>query len=177
MQEKKCQIACTNFWVLFLFSSLAIIASVATIELSKVIDFAEDEENNKDWWLAFSVFVNSICATVLTQFFSSIVEYIVKRENHGTDSDFEASMISKSFSISCLISYGGLMLLAYWERSFMLVNLLMFFLIFFKQIMLNLIEAGRPHRYYPKVFANHKRKFKPHCRKFPNDYEEFSFRA
>ena len=176
MEEKKCRIACTNFWVLLAFTSLAIIASVFTMQMQHMIEFSDEEENKKDWWNCFSVFVNAIAATILTQFFATVVEYIVKKENHGTDIDFEDSMINKSFTISCLISYGGLMLLAFWERSFMLVNLLMIFLIFFKQILLNLIEAGRPHRYYPKVFSTHKKKFKPHCRKFPNDYEQFSYR-
>ena len=56
------------------------------------------------------------------------------------------------------------------------MNALMIFLILFKQILLNLIEAGRPHRKYPKVFERHRNKFKPHCRKYPEDYEEFSLR-
>jgi hypothetical protein len=45
------------------------------------------------------------------------------------------------------------MLAAYWERSFWRVNLLMMFLIIFKQILLNAIEACQPNRIYPKQFA------------------------
>ena len=101
------------------------------------------------------MFLNSICVTILTKFFSSIVEYIVKRENHGEDSAFENSMIQKSFTMSCFISFSGLILLAYWQTSFFLVNLLMIFLIFFKQILLNVIEACAPHRTYPKKFVKH----------------------
>ena len=55
--------------------------------------------------------------------------------------------------MSSFISFGGLMLAAYWERSFWRVNLLMMFLIIFKQILLNAIEACQPNRIYPKQFA------------------------
>ena len=79
----------------------------------------------------------------------------MKRENHGEDSVFENSMITKSFIMSCFISFSGLLLLAYWQTSFFLVNLLMIFLIFFKQILLNVIEACGPNRKYPKIFAKH----------------------
>lgn len=58
-----------------------------------------------------------------------------------------------------------------------LVNLLMIFLILFKQILLNLIEASKPYRYYPKKFEQHRLKFKTHCRKYPSDYEDFRRRA
>ena len=53
----------------------------------------------------------------------------------------------------------------------------MIFLIIFKQILLNLIESCQPNRIYPKMFAEHKRRFKPHCRKYPEDYEQFSNRS
>lgn len=145
--------------------------------MKNIIDFDEDEEDKKDYWLVFTVFLNSICVAILTKFFTSIVEHIVKRENHGEDADYENSMITKSFIMSSIISFGGLMLLAFWERSFYLLNLLMIFLILFKQILLNLIEAGLPQRIYPKKFVAHLNKFKPHCRKFPEDYEQFAKRT
>jgi len=85
-------------------------------------------------------------------------------------------LIGKSLIVSSFISFGGLMLAAYWERSFWRVNLLMIFLLLFKQILLNAIEACQPNRIYPKLFADHARKFKPHCRKYPSNYEEFSHR-
>ena len=69
------------------------------------------------------------------------MEYIVNRENHGEDSDHENSMITKSFICSCFISFSGLLILAYYEQSFFLLNILMIFLIIFKQILLNLIES------------------------------------
>ena len=163
-----------NVLVLLLFSSLAIVASVGTIYMSRAIDF--EDQSNKDWWLVFTVFIKAVIVAILTKFFSSIVEYIVKRENHGEDSDYENSMITKSFIVSSCICFSGLMLLAFWERSFSLVNLLMIFLILFKQILLNAIEACQPNRTYPKRFIDHNRKFKPHCRKYPNDYEQFSYR-
>ena len=146
-----------------------------------MIDAIEiDEEENpsgKNWWIMFTVFLNAVSVAILTKFFHSIVEYIVNRENHGEDSEFENSMITKSFISSCFISFGGLLLLAYWQQSFFLLNLLMIFLIFFKQILLNLIESCQPNRIYPKLFESHKRRFKPHCRKYPEDYEQFSNRS
>ena len=96
--------------------------------------------------MLLTVFINSICVAILTKFFSEIVESIVKRENHSEDADFEDSMIAKTFWMSSFISFGGLLMLAYWDRSFAGTNALMIFLIIFKQILLNLIEAGRPHR-------------------------------
>ena len=98
----------------------------------------------------------------------------MERENHGEDSTYENSMITKSLIVSSAISFGGLFLLAYWERSIVLMNMLMIFLIVFKQILLNAIEACQPNRYYPKRFSEHARRFKPHCRKYPEDYEQFS---
>ena len=47
----------------------------------------------------------------------------------------------------------------------------------FKQILLNLIESCQPNRTYPRKFAEHNRRFKPHCRKYPEDYEQFSNRS
>lgn len=58
-----------------------------------------------------------------------------------------------------------------------LVNIMMIFLILFKQIMLNILEASKPYRYYPRKFAEQTVKFKPHCRKYPSDYEDFRQRA
>ena len=78
--------------------------------------------------------------------------------------------------MSSFISYGGLILAAYWERSFWRVNLLMIFLIVFKQILLNAIEACQPNRIYPKLFEKHAKKHKPHCRKYPSRYDKFSMR-
>lgn len=85
-------------------------------------------------------------------------------------------MISKSLIISGFISFSGLLIYAYYERSFWRMNLLMLFLIVFKQILINLIQSCKPNNIYPKRFEEHRRKFKPHCRKYPNDYEEFSKR-
>ena len=145
--------------------------------MKRAENFDDDEQHKKDYWGILTVFLNSICVAILTKFFSSIVENIVRRENHSEDADYENSMITKSFIMSSIISFGGLLLLAYWERSFFLINLLMIFLILFKQILLNLIEAGLPRRYYPKLFKEHQIKFKPHCRKYPEDYEQFSKRT
>ena len=61
-----------------------------------------------------------------------VVEFVVERENHGSDEDYEESLIGKSIIVSSLLSFSGLMLAAYMERSFTHLNLLMIFLIFFK---------------------------------------------
>ena len=143
---------------------------------NEVYEFGEDDKESETWWMLLTVFINSICVAILTKFFSEIVESIVKPENHSEDADFEDSMIAKTFWMSSFISFGGLLMLAYWDRSFAGINALMIFLIIFKQILLNLIEAGRPHRYYPKKFQAHRNKFKPHCRKYPEDYEQFVLR-
>ncbi len=171
MNENKCCISFTNVIVMLLFSSLALFASIGTIYLSNAAEFAEDESEKESWWALMTVFLNSIAVAILTKFFSSIVTYIVERENHGEDSTYENSMITKSLIVSSMISFSGLFLLAYWERSMVHMNMLMIFLIVFKQILLNAIEACQPNRYYPKRFAEHARKFKPHCRKYPEDYE------
>lgn len=86
-------------------------------------------------------------------------------------------MINKSMIVSSFISFGGLFLLAYWERSIQLCNILMIFLIIFKQILLNAFEACQPNRTYPPLFQAHAQNFKPHCRKFPEDYEKFEQRT
>ena len=86
-------------------------------------------------------------------------------------------MITKSFVVSSFVCFGGLMLLAYWKQSFFLMTGLMIFLIIFKQILLNAIEACQPARKFPKKFEQHERRFKPHCRKYPSDYDKFSMRG
>ena len=98
----------------------------------------------------------------MTQFLSSIAERIAERENHAQESDKENSIIHKSFLIGFLISCTGLVLYAYWQQSMVLINIFMAFLIFFKQILLNVIEACKPYRFYPKKFAKHSSKFKVH---------------
>ena len=82
--------------------------------------------------MLLTAFINAICVAILTKFFSEIVEWIVKRENHSEDADYENSMIVKSFTMSSFISFGGLLMLAYWDRSFGGINALMIFLILFK---------------------------------------------
>lgn len=82
--------------------------------------------------MLLTVFINSICVAILTQFFSGIVEWIVKRENHSEDAEYEDSMIVKTFTMSSFISFGGLLMIAYWDRSFAGLNALMIFLIIFK---------------------------------------------
>ena len=132
MGENKCNIMCTNGLIIVLFSSLAIVAAVACVELVNVIEFEESEIEGKSWWITFTVFLNSIVVAILSKFFSSVVQYIVDRENHGQDQAHEESLIKKSLIVSSFISFGGLILAAYWERSFWRVNLLMMFLIIFK---------------------------------------------
>ena len=132
MGENECSICCSNFLIIMLFSSLACVVAVACVELVGVIQFEEDEVEEKSWWIVFTVFLNAIVVAILTKFYSSVVEYIVERENHPSDQQHEASLINKSLIVSSFISFGGLMLAAYWERSFWRVNLLMIFLIIFK---------------------------------------------
>jgi len=79
-----------------------------------------------------SAFINAICVAILTQLLSSIVEKIVKRENHLENAKYENSMIKKTFVVSSVISFGGLLMFAYWDRSFAGMNALMICLIIFK---------------------------------------------
>ena len=176
MNQNRCCISCTNFFIMILFSSIAVVASVSFNELGNAVKFGEDEEDLEKYWIMFTVFLNAVVVAALTKFFDSIVSYIVNRENHGQDAEFENSMTQKSLVISSFISFSGLLLAAYRIRSFWRLNLLMIFLIVFKQILLNMIEACKPASTYPKKFEAHKKKFKPHFRKFPNDYEVFSKR-
>ena len=85
MGENKCNILCSNSLIIILFSSLAIVAAVACVELVNVIEFDEDDHEGKAWWITFTVFLNSIVVAILSKFFSSVVQYIVDRENHGQD--------------------------------------------------------------------------------------------
>jgi len=73
---------------MLLFSSLAIVTSVGTIYMSKILEFGEDEVELEQWWSTFTLFINSVIVAILTKYFSSIVESIVKRENHAEDSTF-----------------------------------------------------------------------------------------
>ena len=141
MGENECQKFCSNWMILLLFSSLACVAAVACVELVSVIEFTEEEVEQKSWWVVFTVFLNSIIVSILTKMFNSVVEYIVERENHGSQKNHEESLVRKSLIMSSFISFGGLMLASFWEREFWIVNLLMMFLIIFKQILLNAIEA------------------------------------
>lgn len=47
----------------------------------------------------------------------------------------------------------------------------------FNQIIINSLKAAKPYKEFPLKFAAHHKKFKPHCRKYPEDYEKFSRRA
>jgi len=85
MGENKCSINCSNGLIIVLFSSLACVAAVACVELVNVFEFAEEDVNLKNWWIVFTVFLNSIVIAILTKFFGPVVEYIVERENHGDD--------------------------------------------------------------------------------------------
>lgn len=102
-----------NITILVLFTSLAIIAAAATILLNESAGL-EEGSADETWWMLLTVFINAIAVAILTQFFAEIVKWIVTRENHSEDADFENSMIVKSFTMSSFISFGGLMMLAYW---------------------------------------------------------------
>ncbi len=132
MDENKCCVSFVNFLILLLFCGVSLGGSAATIKLMDALDFTEDQEQDKMWWEFFSVFLNSILVAIQTKFFFGVVEYIVNRENHGSDEEFENSMINKSFVVSSFVCFGGLMLLAYWKQSFFLMTGLMIFLIIFK---------------------------------------------
>jgi hypothetical protein len=156
-KANSCCVGFSNFVILALYSALAIAASVATIVMKiEVFSFGEDDKDKKFWWEIFTVFLNAIAVATLTKFLKPVVKYIVRKENHGKDSNFESSLITKYFTVSCVISFTGLMLYAYWQLKLDLVNMLMIFLILFKQLLLNVIEAGKPYRYYPKKFMEHK---------------------
>lgn len=83
MGENSCNTCCMNGLIIILFSSLAIVAAVACVELVDVIEFDEGDVEMKTWWITFTVFLNSVVVAILSKFFSSVVEYIVVRENHG----------------------------------------------------------------------------------------------
>jgi phosphate/sulfate permease len=136
---------CTSFInviIAGLFSLIGLVVGVACIEMKGAIEFDETEVREKNWWVIFSVFLNSIVVAILTYFFSKIAEYIVDKENHNQASEKEDSLITISFWMSCFVSFSGLFLYCYWQQDLALVNLLMIFLILFKQILLNLVEAG-----------------------------------
>jgi hypothetical protein len=73
MDNNGCNIYCTNLCIIILFSSLAIVAAVACVELVNVIEFDEDDIESKSWWIVFTVFLNSVVVAVLSKFFSSVV--------------------------------------------------------------------------------------------------------
>ena len=83
MGENECNICCSNFCIIVLFSSLACVVAVACVELVGVIQFDEDQTEEKTWWIVFTVFLNAIVVAILTKFYTGVVEYIVERENHG----------------------------------------------------------------------------------------------
>ena len=75
------------------------------------------------------------------------------------------------FFISALYAYSGLFVLAYYERSFSLCNVLMIYLHILQRVGLNVYEYLKPYRNLPLIFERHKTGLKPHCRKYPDDYE------
>ena len=83
MDESECGVWCCNNFIIVLFSSLACIAAIACVELVDAIEFGENEEESKNWWIVFTVFLNSIVIAILTKFFGRVVRFIVERENHS----------------------------------------------------------------------------------------------
>jgi len=53
----------------------------------------------------------------------------------------------------------------------------MIYLQVFNQIIINSFRAAKPYKDFPPKFTEHARNFKPHCRRYPEDYEKFSRRA
>ena len=165
-----------GYLLIIAYSLLAVASVVLTVYLSQTVKFGEETDYNQQLWTYFCVLLYSIFVTVLQQYYSSAAEYVTKLENHSRDLEYESSLTSKSFLMSASISYAGLLAYAYWVRNFGLLNLLMIFLQILSKIVLNLIEAAKPYKKFPKLFRAHEKGFKPHCRRNPEDYEQFSNR-
>ena len=64
MDQNKCCVSFLNFLILLLFCGLAIACSALCIKLIDVIDFNEEQEQDKMWWEFFTVFLNSILVAI-----------------------------------------------------------------------------------------------------------------
>ena len=150
--------------------------------MEKGTDFnnIEDEENYNlskyNYWTYLCVLIYALIITIVNAFITSIAEFIVNKLNIGNDVEYEQTMTKYIFVISFLYAYSGLFVLAYEERSFSLCNMLMIYLHILQRIGLNLYEYCQPYRKLPKIFKKHSQGMKPHCRKYPDDYEQFSQR-
>ena len=119
----------------------------------------------------------SLWASLLSSQIPAAAEYIVRLENHSAQAEEDDSRIGKFFFLSTVISYAGLFYYQYVEQSYGYLCLLMICLQVFNQIIVNSLKAAEPYKEYPLKFAAHKKNFKPHCRRYPEDYEKFSRRA
>ena len=140
-------------------------------------EFEDDEKKQKyNYWSYFCIFLYALFVTFENAFVNDIAEFVVNAMNVGQDSEYEQNMTKYIFNISSLYAYSGLFILAYLKHSFSLCNMLMIMLHILQRIGLNLYEYAQPYRTMPKKFAKHKAGLKPHCRKYPDDYEQFSSR-
>lgn len=135
-----------------------------------------DDEDSVRTWKVITIFLYAIFVafgTAVVPYFSNC---IVRRQNLGTDSEQEEARMKSEVLLTSIISYSGLFFFAYFERNYALLNWLMLFMYIIQKVFVSLFNYWSPHRNLPRLFKSSAKRFKPHFRKFADDYELFSSR-
>ena len=123
-----------NSVMLVFFASLAVLGiwltrylanSTFTFDIDPEEEGFTKEKNKQQLWGWFCVFAYSLWASLLSNYITPAVEYLVKIENHKELAEADNSRIQKTFFLSCTISYAGLFYYQYVERSYSYLCLLM----------------------------------------------------
>lgn len=173
--RNECCIALGSYMLLFLFTAITLVTQMFIINLRDYKLFGEEEADIQNWDIV-SVLLYAIIISIFSSFVPGLASYIMKRENCSSDSDQEASLTKNLVLLTSVIAYTGLFFLAYIIRSYSQLNWLMLFMYTFQKIIPELYKYWSPYRTMPAMFEASAKKFKPHFRKFPDDYEEFSSR-
>jgi len=120
--------------------------------------------------------IYSIAVIYLSGWFATKAKVIVEKENHKFNFDHENSVIIKSYILAFVNCYLGLLAAAFYDRKYKSLTFLLATILIFKQVILNIKEFAEPYIKFPKKFADHKKQFKSHCRKYPENYEALADR-
>jgi hypothetical protein len=164
-----------NWFILLIVTCLTVAGVFCQRELKEIYYFGEDE-TNKRLWIITTILIYAIFVSILSAFVPSFASTIVENENLATDTEQEESQTKNQVLMASIVAYTGLFMVAYIDKSFAEINFLMVFMYVFQKIITELYRYYSPRSYLPGTFASHASKFKPHFRKFPDDYEEFSSR-
>lgn len=141
--------------------------------LKKQFSFCCDEDgvNNKIVWDLCMTAVHALIIIQFNKIFGRLAKWQVTLENHKYMSDFENSLIIRSYLLAFVNSYTPLFFAAFVDLDYISLNFTLAIILIFKQVILALISNISPSIQFPKKFRKLDMIVDKHILKYGEEYE------